>query len=103
MDLKQKYTEEEFEIDEFFVKQMKKFKNGTSVKIASMIDNIYGSEETNGFIKNRTGHVNDNEGVPIFFSIDYFRDKDGPIVLIDAHEISLDSYLDSINDNLHIK
>ena len=74
------------------VKQMKKFKNGTSVKIASMIDNIYGSEETNGFIKNRTGHVNDNEGVPIFFSIDYFREKDGPIVLIDAHEISSVSY-----------
>ena len=38
MELKQKYTEEEFELDEYFIKQINRFKNGVSVKIAAKID-----------------------------------------------------------------
>ena len=38
MESKPKYTEEEFEIDEFFISQMQEFKNGTSIKIARLVD-----------------------------------------------------------------
>ncbi len=103
MESKQKYTEEEFEIDEFFISQMQEFKNGTSIKIASLVDKMYGTQSTKGQIKNKTGHVNNDNGKPVFFAIDYYREEEGPIVLVDVYDINVDQYLDSINANLHIK
>ncbi len=102
MDVKQKYTEE-FEIDEMFLIQMRNFNNGSAEKIGGVIDTIYGIESTKGFIKNMTGNVMDNKGNPVFFSFDYYREDDGPIVLVDVYHITLDEYLDSINLNLNIK
>ena len=102
MDAKQKYTEEEFEIDEYFLEQMRNYRNGAAVKVASVIDHMYGAKTTYGYIENKTGVVNDDKNNPVFFKIDYFRDEDGPIVLMDTYEISSDEYLDSINLNQNI-
>ena len=55
-------------------------------------------------MQNIAGHVNDIQGNPIFFVIDYFReDEDSPIVLIDIREIEVDRYLDFINKKRYIK
>jgi hypothetical protein len=101
MGSEQKYTEEEFEIDEFFLHKMKNFEISESIKIAHEIDSLYGTEPTDGDVI--SGYVNDKEGDSIFFSISYYREEDGPIVLIDLNEIELDEYLDAINLNKHIK
>lgn len=104
MESKQKYTEEEFELDEYFIKQINRFKNGVSVRIAAKIDEIFGLEHTNGRMKNIAGHVNDSNGEPVFFLVDYFREtKYSPIVLIDIKQIDVDKYLDYINLNRYIK
>ena len=47
MDAKQKYTEEEFEIDEYFLEQMRNYRNGAAVKVASVIDHMYGERLKN--------------------------------------------------------
>lgn len=103
MDAKQKYTEEEFEIDEYFLEQIKNYRNGVGVKVASLIDHMYGAEPTYGHIENKTGVVYDDNKKAVFFSVDYFREENGPIVLMDTYEISSDEYLDSINLNQNIK
>tara|TARA_R110000803_G_scaffold189589_3_gene252102 strand:+ start:1196 stop:1507 length:312 start_codon:yes stop_codon:yes gene_type:complete len=103
MDAKQKYTEEEFEIDEFFIEQMQQFKKPASIRIASLVDKMYGIESTDGQIRNKTGHVHLDNKEPVFFAIDYYRDNEGPIVLMDVYNIEVDQYLDSINSNLNIK
>ena len=76
MGVKQKYTEEEFEIDEHFIEQMQEFKGGASIRIASLVDKMYGIQSTNGQIRNKTGHVNMDNNEPVFFAIDYYRDDD---------------------------
>ena len=48
MESKQKYTEEEFELDEYFIKRINKFKNGVTVRIASKIDQMFGLPSTKG-------------------------------------------------------
>jgi hypothetical protein len=104
MELKQKYTEEEFELDEYFIKQINRFKNGVSVKIAAKIDDMFGLEHTKGRMKNIAGHVNDSNGEPVFFLVDYFRETEhSPIVLIDIRPIDVNRYLDCINLKRYIK
>ena len=104
MELKQKYTEEEFELDEYFIKQINRFKNGVSVRIAAKIDDMFGLSHTNGRMKSIAGHVNDSNDNPVFFLVDYFREtSDSPIVLIDIKAIDVDRYLDYINLNKYIK
>ena len=44
MGVKQKYTEEEFEIDEYFIEQMQQFKSPASIRIASLVDKMYMSD-----------------------------------------------------------
>tara|TARA_R100000742_G_scaffold3882_1_gene970 strand:- start:1593 stop:1907 length:315 start_codon:yes stop_codon:yes gene_type:complete len=101
---KQKYIEEEFELDEFFITQIHNFKNGASVIVAAKIDDMRGLPSTDGRIKNIAGQVNDSVGNPIFFIVDYFKeDHDAPIVLIDINETDVNKYLDYINLNRYIK
>lgn len=103
MELKQKYIEDEFEIDEYFIKQIHGFKRA-SVRIAAKIDYMFGIKHTEGRMQNIAGHVNDKDDNPIFFVVDYFRESDeSPIVLIDIREIEVDRYLDFINKKRYIK
>jgi hypothetical protein len=102
MELKQKYTEE-FEIDEIFLEQITQFENGASKKIALLVDKMHGIESTDGLLQNKTGHVNDDDGNPVFFCLEYFRGNHGPIVLTEIKGIEVDEYLDSINKKINIK
>jgi hypothetical protein len=103
MELKQKYTEEELELDEFFLTQINKFSSKVKFKIAQEIDKLYGLPVTYGHIKQRTGVVHNEKKTPVFFAVDYLREKDSSSHLLDIYEISLNSHLDSINLNTHIK
>jgi|TARA_R100000479_G_C6364280_1_gene194299 hypothetical protein len=104
MESKQKYIEEEFELDEFFISQIHNFKHGASVAIADKIDRMKGLPSTKGRIRNIAGHVNDSRGNPVFFLVDYFKeDEYAPIVLVDIRKTHVDKYLDYINLKRYIK
>ena len=105
MALKPKYTEVnrlDFELDDYFVNQVKKFEPLVAVRIAKEIDTVTDLKNTNGRIENLSSYVKNNNGKVVFFMIDYFVEENGPIVLIDIYPISSDEYLDQINLNKHI-
>ncbi len=103
MELKQKYTEEEFELDDLFLVQINKFSSKIKFKIAEEIDKLYGLPVTYGHIKQRAGVVHCEKKIPVFFAVDYLREKDSSSHLLNIYEVSLNTYLDSINLNTHIK
>jgi hypothetical protein len=98
----QKYTEDRFEIDEYFLKQIKEFEYYVSSKIALKIDELVDVNHTDGEIDVFSSYVNDKDEEPIFFTIEYYKYEDGPVVLIDIFEIELNNYLDQINLKKHI-
>lgn len=98
----QKYTEDRFEIDEYFLKQIKEFEYYVSSKIALKIDKLVDVNHTDGEIDVFSSYVNDKNEEPIFFTIEYYKYEDGPVVLIDIFEIELNNYLDQINLKKHI-
>tara|TARA_R110000796_G_scaffold181139_1_gene297647 strand:- start:493 stop:804 length:312 start_codon:yes stop_codon:yes gene_type:complete len=99
MDAKQKYIEDEFEIDEFFLKQMYSFNKIIRDKIASQIDTL-DIENTDGIISTISGVAHDDEEKPTFFTIEYFRSPNSPAMLVDVYSISLNEYLDIISKGL---
>lgn len=102
MESSQKYTEDKFEIDEYFLKQIKEFEYYVSSKIALKIDELDDVNHTDGEIDVFSSYVNDKKEEPIFFTIEYYKYEDGPVVLIDIFEIELNNYLDQINLKKHI-
>jgi hypothetical protein len=102
MESSQKYTEDRFEIDEYFLKQIKEFEYYVSSKIALKIDELDDVNHTDGEIDVFSSYVNDKNEEPIFFTIEYYKYEDGPVVLIDIFEIELNNYLDQINLKKHI-
>jgi len=102
MESSQKYTEDKFEIDEYFLKQIKEFEYYVSSKIALKIDELDDVNHTDGEIDVFSSYVNDKNEEPIFFTIEYYKYEDGPVVLIDIFEIELNNYLDQINLKKHI-
>ena len=105
MGVKQKYTKvDEFELDEYFLKQIYKFEPKVRRMITSDIDKLYGLPHTNKEIVKISGVVHDANKKPTFFTIEYFRAKTSASILVDVYEISLDDYLDVIsNNNIYIK
>ena len=104
MDLKQKYTEDDFELDEWFLKKIGEFKGNIPKIIAHKIDSMPKVETTDGEIEFIAGNVNDEDNNPVFFLLEYFKElDDSPVILIDIHKIELDNYLDFINLNQYIK
>ena len=75
MELKQKYTEEEFELDEFFLTQINKFSSKVKFKIAQEIDKLYGLPVTYGHIKQRTGVVHNEKKNSCLFCCRLFKRK----------------------------
>jgi hypothetical protein len=102
MESSQKYTEDRFEIDEYFLKQIKEFEYYVSSKIALKVDELDDVNHTDGEIDVFSSYVNDKNEEPIFFTIEYYKYEDGPVVLIDIFEIELNNYLDQINLKKHI-
>tara|TARA_R110000787_G_scaffold63732_2_gene144453 strand:+ start:302 stop:613 length:312 start_codon:yes stop_codon:yes gene_type:complete len=96
MGAKQKYIEDEFEIDEFFLKQMYSFNKIIRDRIASQIDTL-DIENTDGIISTISGVAHDDEEKPTFFTIEYFRNPNSSAMLVDVYSISLNEYLDVIN------
>lgn len=96
MGAKQKYIEDEFEIDEFFLKQMYSFNKIIRDRIASQIDTL-DIENTDGIINTISGVAHDDEEKPTFFTIEYFRNPNSSAMLVDVYSISLNEYLDVIN------
>ena len=104
MESEQKYIEDEFELDEYFLKQMHTFELDVKNKIASKIDELIGLKSTAGKIQSIAGYINLKKDIDIFFVLDYYREADcAPTVLIDVNEIEVDRYLDYINYNKYIK
>jgi len=104
MESKQKYTEgEDFELDEFFLEAIHNFKEPVKNRIAKEIDKLSGLQNTNDEIKVISGVVHDDDEKPTFFSIEYFRAKKTPSILIDIYPIELNNYLDAINTGIYIK
>jgi len=105
MDVKQKYTKvDEFELDEYFLKQIYQFEPNIRRMITSEIDKLYGLPHTNKQIVKISGVVHDENGKPTFFKIEYFRAKTSASILVDVYEIELDEYLDTISNNeIYIK
>ena len=105
MDVKQKYIKvDEFELDEYFLKQIYEFEPKVRRMITNEIDKLYGLPNTNKQIVKIAGVVHDEKKKPTFFKIEYFRAKTSPSILVDVYEIGLDDYLDVINDNeIYIK
>lgn len=100
MDVKQKYTKvDEFELDEYFLKQIYEFEPKIRRMITSEIDKLYGLPDTNKQIVKISGVVHDQNKKPTFFKIEYFRAKTSPSILVDVYEIHLDEYLDTISNN----
>lgn len=99
----QKYTEEKFEIDEYFLKQLKEFDFVVSTRIAAKIDDLSQFMVTDGYIEELSSYVNNEAEEAVFFNIEYYRDEEGPVVLVDINELELDNYLDQINLNKHAK
>ena len=99
MDAKQKYIEDEFEIDEFFLKQMYSFNKIIRDRIASQIDTL-DIENTDGIISTISGVAHDDEEKPTFFTIEYFRNPNSSAMLVDVYSISLNEYLDIISKGL---
>ena len=73
MESEQKYIEDEFELDEYFLKQMHKFELDIKNKIASKIDELIGLKSTAGEIKSIAGYINSKKDIDIFFVLDYYR------------------------------
>lgn len=104
MESEQKYIEDEFEVEEWFLIQMHLFDTETKIKIADQIDTQIGLPSTKNEIKIKSGVVHDEYGKPTFFTFSYSkRNKNSSTILLDIFEITLDQYLSDINLNLHIK
>ncbi len=105
MDVKQKYTKvDEFELDEYFLKQIYEFEPKIRRMITGEIDKLYGLPHTNKQIVKIAGVVHDENQKPTFFKIEYFRGKTSASILVDVYEIDLDEYLDTISNNeIYIK
>jgi len=103
MDLKQKYTEGTFQLDDFFLNKLGKFKSDDAFKIASIIDTLSDLNSPVDELDSISGFINDNKGNPIFFMIEYYIEEDETVVLVDINQIEVDKYLDEINLNKYIK
>ena len=103
MESSQRFTEDKFEIDEYFLKQIKEFKYSISSKIAIKIDDLEDIEHTDGEIDVFSSYVSIEGQGTVFFMIEYYKYEDGPVVLIDIIEIESDDYLDQINLKKHIQ
>jgi hypothetical protein len=95
MELEQKSTEVKFEVDEYFLEKIGEFEPNDALNIADSVDEL-------GYIKHTygdtiSGFINNDKGLPVFFTISYYKDEEGPMVLVDINRIDLDEYLDAID------
>jgi len=101
MDVKPKYTEAGYDIDEDFVESIQQFDIRTGQKIAEFIQKNINDIEPNVLVSTMLAGViiNDNNN-PITFAVEIIKDFSPKIKLTDLKPISMDEYLDLYNLNL---
>lgn len=104
MDSEQKYTEDSitYEIDEWFVSQLKSYSmESASDIIKQIVDILPDLPKKNGWSQTVAG-VTDSED-PEFFAIEFLKQDTEAPILVDINSISLDDYLDYILKKQSIK
>jgi len=98
MDVKPKYTEAGYDIDEDFVESIQQFDIRTGQKIAEFIQKNINDIEPNILVSTMLAGViiNDNNN-PITFAVEIIKDHSPNIILSDLVQIDMDEYLDLIN------
>ncbi len=98
MDVKPKYTEAGYDIDEDFVESIQQFDIRTGQKIAEFIQKNINDIEPNVLVSTMLAGViiNDNNN-PITFAVEIIKDHSPNIILSDLVQIDMDEYLDLIN------
>jgi len=98
MDVKQKYTEAGYDIDEDFVESIQQYDIRTGQKIAEFIQKNINDIEPNVLVSTMLAGViiNDNNN-PITFAVEIIKDHSPNIILSDLVQIDMDEYLDLIN------
>lgn len=104
MDSEQKYTEDSitYEIDEWFMSQLKSYSiESASEIIKQIVDILPDLPKKNGWSQTVAG-VTDSED-PEFFAIEFLKQDTEVPMLVDVKSIALDDYLDYILKKQSIK
>jgi hypothetical protein len=100
-----KYIEDKavlFDIDYPFQKKVKKYSEETIKQIVfQIVDNISSLPKDNEYTQDIYGVIKGKD--PLFFMIEYLNEEDEIPLMVDFLEVTVDEYLDAINDNKHLK
>jgi hypothetical protein len=100
-----RYTEGKavlFDIDYPFQKKVKKYSEETIKQIVfQIVDNISSLPKDNEYTQDIYGVIKGKD--PLFFMIEYLNEEDEIPLMVDFEEVTVDEYLDAINDNKHLK
>lgn len=100
-----RYTEGKavlFDIDYPFQKKVKKYSEETIKQIVfQIVDNIETLPKDNQLTQDVYGVIKGQD--PLFFMIEYLNEEDEIPLMIDFTEVTVDDYLDAINENKHLK
>jgi len=91
-----------FDIDYPFQKKVKKYSEETIKQIVfQLVDNIESLPKDNQLTQDIYGVIKGQD--PLFFMIEYLNEEDEIPLMIDFTEVTVDDYLDAINENKHLK
>lgn len=100
-----RYTEGKavlFDIDYPFQKKVKKYSEETIKQIVfQIVDNIETLPKDNQLTQDVYGVIKGKD--PLFFMIEYLNEEDEIPLMIDFTEVTVDDYLDAINENKYLK
>jgi hypothetical protein len=91
-----------FDIDYSFQKKVKKYSEETIKKIVfQLVDNIGSLPKDNEYTQDIYGVIKGKN--PLFFMIEYLNEEEEIPLMIDFEEVTVDEYLDAINENKYLK
>ena len=104
MDSEQKFTEAKstYEIEDWFYSQLSNYNRDEQTNIIGQFLEVMKSLPLgNEWTQETAGVVIQKE--PLFFAIEYLKEENEPIVLVDLHELEVDEYLEFISNKKSIK
>lgn len=106
MALKQRYIEAidlYYEVDDWFVTQLKEFPRLVGIEIAAQVNSSYDSlPQKNGWSQTVGGVCKDFKP-PVYFEVEYLNQEDEPPFFLDVVTIEVDDYLDYIIEKKTLK
>lgn len=100
-----RYTEGKavlFDIDYPFQKKVKKYSEETIKQIVfKVVDNISSLPKDNDYTQDIYGVIKGKDH--LFFVIEYLNEENEIPLLVDFQEVTVDEYLDAINENKYLK